>query len=111
MAPIIAGTFELPNRVVMAPMNRRRALNGIPGESAPVYFGQRTGAGLIITDNTAVAPNGIGYMGTPGIYNQAQIAGWKRVTDEVHARGGRILCSSYTRAASGITSIMKVKCH
>lgn len=71
-------------------MNRRRALNGIPGTSAPVYFGQRAGAGLIITDNTAVAPNGIGYMGTPGIYNQAQIDGWRPVTDEVHARGGRI---------------------
>ncbi len=71
-------------------MNRRRALNGVPGASAPVYFGQRAGAGLIITDNTAVAPNGIGYMGTPGIYNQAQTDGWKRVADEVHVRGGRI---------------------
>lgn len=74
----------------MAPMNRRRALNGVPGDSAALYFGQRAGAGLIITDNTAVAPNGIGYMGTPGIYNRAQIDGWKRVADEVHARGGRI---------------------
>lgn len=90
LAPLITGALELPNRVVMAPMNRRRALNGIPGESAPVYFGQRAGAGLIITDNTAVAPNGIGYMGTPGIYNRAQIDGWKRVTGAVHARGGRI---------------------
>lgn len=90
LAPLVTGPLELPNRIVMAPMNRRRALDGIPGESAPVYFGQRAGAGLIITDNTAVAPNGIGYMGTPGIYNQAQIDGWKRVTDEVHARGGRI---------------------
>lgn len=90
LTPLITGTLDLPNRVVMAPMNRRRALNGIPGGSAPLYFGQRAGAGLIITDNTAVGPNGIGYMGTPGIYNQAQIDGWKRVTDEVHARGGRI---------------------
>jgi N-ethylmaleimide reductase len=90
LTPLIAGALELPNRVVMAPMNRRRALNGIPGESTAVYFGQRAGAGLIITDNTAVAPNGIGYMGTPGIYNRAQIDGWKRVTDVVHARGGRI---------------------
>lgn len=90
LTPLITGRLELPNRVVMAPMNRRRALNGIPGASAPLYFGQRSGAGLIITDNTAVAPNGIGYMGTPGIYNQAQIDSWKRVTEEVHARGGRI---------------------
>lgn len=65
-------------------------MNGIPGESAAIYFGQRASAGLIITDNTAVAPNGIGYMGTPGIYNQVQIDGWKHVTGEVHARGGRI---------------------
>lgn len=90
LTPLITDTLELPNRVVMAPMNRRRALNGVPGASAASYFAQRAGAGLIITDNTAVAPNGIGYMGTPGIYNQAQIDGWKRVTDEVHARGGRI---------------------
>ena len=90
MAPLITATHDYPNRVVMAPMNRRRALNGVPGASAPVYFGQRAGAGLIITDNTAVAPNGIGYMGTPGIYNQAQTDGWKRVADEVHVRGGRI---------------------
>ncbi len=71
-------------------MNRRRAFAGIPSDSAAAYFGQRAGAGLIITDNTAVAPNGIGYLGTPGIYNQDQIDGWKRVTHEVHARGGRI---------------------
>ncbi|MGN7884759.1 alkene reductase [Dyadobacter sp. 22481] len=90
LTPVTTGTLELPNRVVMAPMNRRRALNGIPGESAPIYFGQRAGAGLIITDNTAVAPNGIGYMGTPGIYNQEQVDSWKRVTAEVHALGGRI---------------------
>ncbi|SDD48663.1 N-ethylmaleimide reductase [Dyadobacter soli] len=90
LAPLIAGALALQNRVVMAPMNRRRSLNGIPGESAAIYFGQRASAGLIITDNTAVAPNGIGYMGTPGIYNQVQIDGWKHVTGEVHARGGRI---------------------
>lgn len=90
LTPLITETLGFPNRVVMAPMNRRRALNGIPGESTPLYFGQRAGAGLIITDNTAVAPNGIGYMGTPGIYNQAQIDGWKHVTRELHARGGRI---------------------
>lgn len=90
LTPLISGPLEFSNRVVMAPMNRRRALNGIPAKSASEYFGQRAGAGLIITDNTAVAPNGIGYLGTPGIYNQAQIDSWKRVTGEVHARAGRI---------------------
>ena len=82
--------FTMNNRVVMAPMNRRRAVNGIPGSSTLIYYMQRASAGLIITDNTAVAPNGIGYLHTPGIYNAAQKAAWKRVVDEVHARNGRI---------------------
>jgi N-ethylmaleimide reductase len=90
LTPLITDALNIPNRVVMAPMNRRRAINGVPGESAVIYFGQRAGAGLLITDNTAVAPNGIGYMGTPGIYSRAQIESWKKVTNEVHARGGRI---------------------
>ncbi|WP_353719178.1 alkene reductase [Dyadobacter sp. 676] len=90
LRPLLTNNLRLANRVVMAPMNRRRAFNGVPGESAGIYYGQRAGAGLIITDNTAVAPNGIGYAGTPGIYNQAQADGWKNVAGAVHARGGRI---------------------
>lgn len=74
----------------MAPMSRRRAVKGIPGAAAAVYYGQRAGAGLIITENTAVTANGIGYLHTPGIYNDAQQAAWKKVADAVHNRGGKI---------------------
>ena len=90
LAPIITGSLALRNRVVMAPMSRRRAIKSIPGSSAAIYYGQRAGAGLIITENTAVTPNGIGYLHTPGIYNEAQKTAWKKVTDEVHAKGGTI---------------------
>lgn len=74
----------------MAPMSRRRAVNGIPGPSTKLYFSQRASAGLIITDNTAVAANGIGYLQVPGIYNQEQQTAWKKVVDAVHAKGGKI---------------------
>lgn len=90
LSPLVTPGLTLRNRVVMAPMNRRRAEQGVPGPSASVYYGQRAGAGLIITDNVSVAPNGIGYLHTPGIYNTAQQAAWKRVVDEVHARNGKI---------------------
>lgn len=75
----------------MAPMSRRRAINGIPNASTVLYFTQRADAGLIITDNTAVAPNGLGYLQVPGIYNEQQKAGWKKVVDSVHANGGKIV--------------------
>lgn len=74
----------------MAPMSRRRSDQGIPSPSAPLYYGQRAGAGLIIAENSAVAANGLGYLNAPGIYNAAQKAAWKKVVDEVHARGGKI---------------------
>ena len=86
------GDYELPNRVVMAPMTRDRADNP---ELAPTalhaeYYGQRAGAGLIITEGSQISPQGVGYVNTPGIHSAAQIAGWKQVTEAVHARGGRI---------------------
>jgi len=90
LSPLIAANLTLKNRVVMAPMNRRRAEHGIPSASAVTYFGQRAGAGLIITDNTAITPNGKGYLQTPGIYNDQQKAAWKKIADEVHAQGGKI---------------------
>lgn len=65
-------------------------MNGIPAASAPLYYAQRAGAGLIIAENTGITPNGGGYLHTPGIYNDAQKAAWKQVTDEVHARNGKI---------------------
>jgi len=91
LAPLNTSNLSLKNRIVMAPMNRRRAKNGIPGASAVTYFGQRAGAGLIITDNTAITANGIGYLLTPGIYNEAQKIAWGKIADKVHAKGGKII--------------------
>lgn len=86
------GPYTLPNRVVMAPMTRSRAGNPgrVPTALAAEYYAQRAGAGLIVTEATQVSPQGIGYVATPGIYTVAQIGGWRRVTDAVHERGGRI---------------------
>ncbi len=90
LSPLATPAINFDNRVVMAPMNRRRAINGIPGPSSLIYYGQRASAGLMITDNTAVTSNGFGYLDTPGIYNAVQQAGWKKVVEEVHARKGKI---------------------
>ncbi|WP_143304601.1 alkene reductase [Chitinophaga vietnamensis] len=90
LAPFHTTGLSLRNRVVMAPMSRRRSPAGIPNDATRIYYGQRASAGLIITENTVVAPNGTGILHTPGIYNEAQKAGWKAVTDEVHAKGGKI---------------------
>jgi N-ethylmaleimide reductase len=90
LTPLTTPVLTFSNRVVMAPMNRRRAIKGIPGQAAITYYGQRAGAGLLITDNTAIAPNAIGYMDTPGIYTTAQQQAWKKVVDEVHSKQGKI---------------------
>lgn len=90
LAPLVTPAVTFNNRVVMAPMSRRRSINGIPAASAPLYYGQRAAAGLIIAENTGISPNGGGYLHTPGIYNDAQKAAWKLVVDEVHARKGKI---------------------
>jgi len=89
--PVEVGRYTLSNRLVMAPMTRSRADDaGVPGELAPVYYAQRAGAGLIITEGTYPTPMGKGYIRTPGIHNDAQVAAWRRVTEAVHAKGGRI---------------------
>ena len=85
------GPLSLPNRVVMAPMTRSRAIGGIPNELMREYYSQRAAAGLIITEGTAPSPNGLGYARIPGLFSAAQVAGWRTVTDGVHARGGRII--------------------
>lgn len=90
ITPLVMGNISFRNRIVMAPMNRRRAGEGIPGASMAVYYRQRADAGLLITDNTAIASNGGAYMNTPGIYNEAQKQAWKKIADEVHASGGKI---------------------
>ncbi|MBV1790064.1 alkene reductase [Marinobacterium sp. D7] len=90
--PLTVGALELPNRIVMAPLTRCRAEPGrVPGELMVEYYRQRANAGLIITEATAVTPMGVGYPNTPGIWSEEQIAGWKKITDTVHASGGRIV--------------------
>lgn len=84
------GSISLSNRVVMAPMTRSRATGGIPNELMREYYGQRASAGLIITEGTAPSANGLGYARIPGLFSPEQVAGWRTVTDHVHALGGRI---------------------
>src|SRR5690606_35443047 len=85
------GNLALPNRIVMAPLTRNRAAAGnVPTALMAEYYAQRAEAGLIVAEATQVCPEGQGYDATPGIHSEAQIAGWRRVTDAVHAGGGRI---------------------
>jgi len=89
--PLRLGATELPNRVLMAPLTRNRAHpDGTPWEKAAEYYAQRASAGMILTEATQISPEGKGYINTPGIHTPAQVAGWKKITDAVHARGGRI---------------------
>ena len=90
--PLRAGAFELPNRVIMAPLTRCRAGAGrVPRVLNAAYYAQRATAGLIISEATAVDPMGVGYPDTPGIWTEEQVAGWRLVTEAVHAKGGRIV--------------------
>jgi len=84
------GKIELRNRVVMAPMTRSRATNNIPNDLMVKYYQQRANAGLIITEGVAPSANGLGYARIPGIYSKEQVAGWKKVTEAVHAEEGKI---------------------
>ncbi|GLH80197.1 alkene reductase [Bradyrhizobium sp. SSBR45G] len=89
--PYVLGSLTLSNRIVMAPLTRNRAGVGfVPGDLAAQYYAQRASAGLIISEATQVSEQGQGYQDTPGIYTQAQIDGWRRVTGAVHDKGGRI---------------------
>jgi N-ethylmaleimide reductase len=91
LSPVRLGPYTLRNRMVMAPMTRNRAGAGnVPAEIAATYYAQRASAGLIVTEGTQVSPQGVGYPGTPGIHDEAQAAGWRRITAAVHERGGRI---------------------
>lgn len=90
-SPAPLGNLTLKNRMVMAPMTRNRAAEGnVPQEMNVEYYKQRAGAGLIITEASQVSPEGVGYPGTPGIYNQQQVTGWQKITDAVHKEGGLI---------------------
>ncbi len=82
--------FALKNHIVMAPMTRSRAIHNLPNDLMATYYGQRTGAGLIITEGTAPTPEALGYPRIPGIFNEAQVNGWKKITGRVHQGGSKI---------------------
>ena len=89
--PLTLGDLQLPNRIIMAPLTRCRASAGrVPNEMMRDYYIQRASAGLILSEATAVSPDGVGYPDTPGIWSDEQVQGWKIVTDGIHAAGGRI---------------------
>lgn len=90
-SPVRMGGLDLPNRVLMAPLTRNRSHpDGTPKDMAQTYYAQRASAGLILTEATQISALGKGYKDTPGIHDDAHVAAWKKVTDAVHAGGGRI---------------------
>jgi len=97
MSAIKVGPYEISHRVVLAPLTRMRAEEGaIPGPLMAEYYAQRTSkGGFLIGEATIAAENGNGYLGAPGLFNDSQIAGWKLVTDAVHAKGGKIFLQLY----------------
>lgn len=92
LSPITVGAWDLPNRVVLAPLTRSRAgVGNAPTALNALYYAQRASAGLMISEATQISSQGIGYLHTPGIHTDDQVTGWRLVTQAVHARGGRIL--------------------
>lgn len=90
-APLRLGPFELPHRIVMAPLTRNRSGPGnVPQALNVTYYRQRAKDALLITEATQISPQGVGYPATPGIHSPEQVAGWQKVTEAVHAKGGRI---------------------
>lgn len=92
-SPVVMGKLELANRIIMAPVTRSRyGENGVPDDLHATYYAQRASAGLIISEAINISAQGRGYAATPGIWNDEQVTGWKKVTDAVHAQGGKIVC-------------------
>ncbi|MEI6873312.1 MAG: alkene reductase, partial [Verrucomicrobiota bacterium] len=90
-SPLQLGAVHTPNRIFLAPLTRCRAEPGhVPCELNAQYYKQRASGGLLIAEATSVSPRGFGYPNTPGIYSEAQVEGWRLVTEAVHAAGGRI---------------------
>ncbi len=89
--PIRAGELTLANRIVMAPLTRNRSPDAVPRDITATYYAQRASAGLLITEATAISQQGQGYADVPGLYGSEQLDAWKRVTDAVHAKGGKIV--------------------
>ncbi len=91
LRPCKLGRIELKNRIVMSPMTRSRAIGNVQNQLMAEYYGQRAAAGLIITEGTSPSPNGLGYSRIPGIYSDAQVEGWRTITDAVHSRGRKAI--------------------
>ena len=109
--PARIGDIPVANRIAMAPLTRNRAGAGqVPTDLTVEYYRQRASAGLIITEASQIMAEGQGYLDTPGIFSPAQIAGWKRVTDAVHAEGGRIVIQLWHVGCSD-TCEMRPTCH
>ncbi len=90
--PTHLGSIDIQNRIIMAPLTRARAgVKRIPNDLMVEYYSQRASAGLILTEATSISPMGVGYAETPGIWNEEQVQGWRKITDAVHARGGKIV--------------------
>ncbi|MBS0367737.1 MAG: alkene reductase [Proteobacteria bacterium] len=104
--PVRIGDIELANRIVMAPLTRNRATGGVPNELMVEYYRQRASAGLIITEASPISPMAHGYLDTPGIYTPEQVAGWRKVTDAVHAAGGRIVVQLWHVGRISHTSLL-----
>ena len=90
LTPVALGPYRLANRMVMAPMTRNRAPDGVANDLTATYYEQRASAGLLVTEGSQISQQGVGYLYTPGIHSDAQVEGWRRVTGAVHGRGGRI---------------------
>lgn len=84
------GSVPLKNRIVMSPLTRNRAIGNLPNDLMVEYYKQRAQAGLIITEGTSPSPHGLGYARIPGLFSPEQVKGWRKVTDAVHAAGGKI---------------------
>ena len=105
--PLTLGDLKLDNRVLMAPLTRMRATppGDVPNDLMVEYYRQRAGAGLIVSEGTQISPMGKGYMDTPGIYSEAQVEGWRAVTDAVHAEGGLIAAQLWHTGRVGHPSL------
>ncbi len=90
-SPTQFGPLKLQNHIAMSPMTRCRAINNVPNELMAEYYGQRASVGLLITEGTSPSADGLGYARIPGFFSPEQVAGWRLVTDAVHAKGGKIV--------------------
>lgn len=107
LEPITLGALELNNRIAMAPMTRARAhVDAIPPDSAPLYYVQRAGAGLIVSEGTCISPTAVGSPSLPGIWSEEQIAAWTRITAAVHDAGGRIVSQLWHMGRACVPSVL-----